>query len=70
MSEKILTTKEIMEHEFWPKLKQVIDGAISDFKKVYPMDKVELIDKGTCWHIELNGVPVEEIDCVHLAKTL
>lgn len=69
MSERIYNTTEIMSMpDVWKPLKQVIDMMIDNYKNAYPNSKVELVDKHTCWHITIDGVPEDEIDCTDLPK--
>lgn len=64
----MITTDQVMKMEFWPKLKRALDAALEDCRKEWPESKVEMIDKRTCWHIEVDGDPIMEIDCISLTQ--
>jgi hypothetical protein len=67
--EKIgMTTKELRSLEAWRDIETTINQVIKETRKLFPNDKIELVDKGTCFHIELNGNPITEIDAISLIQ--
>jgi len=56
-----LTTKDVMKMPEWKIIKDCIDKGIEKFKKEFPLSTVELVDKGNCWWIYVDGVPESEI---------
>lgn len=59
---KAMTTEDIKALPEWPDIRECIFKAMAQFKQVYPNSRVELVDKVTCFHIEVDGEPVTEID--------
>lgn len=69
MNEVRLTLKQIKKLDQWPKLKNVLDGVVEDFKKVYPNDNVELVETKYSVQFVVNGIPEYEMDAVDMVKT-
>jgi hypothetical protein len=65
---KVNKLAEFKKDELYPVFMETINQAIEDYRKQFPLDKVELIEEGSSMFVAINGIRTNEIECLPVTE--